>query len=248
MLRATVFILFAFAIIAIISLLGIYTAKFGIVLSEQHAKWSEFGDFFGGTVGTVLSFISLIALLVTLYLQNLELRATRDELHETRKAQEAQARSLLDQVDIARNDAKSGVTFSMLERWSSPDMRHHRTAAWDFLMKNFGISDRPIPLLQIQQDEQTAYFGLMEVCQFISDINKMISLKRVDEQLTYTLFYNSLYPWFDFIPRMQLDARRTESRLPYDERVADWYKQWVFSLQQWFEKLTPHQPVGPIIE
>ena len=119
MLKTVISVLLAMAMLAIAIVIWAYISRFGMTLSLSHQEWSEFGDFFGGTIGTVLAFVSLLALLVTIYLQNLELRATRDELAETRLIHEQQADSLNEQVEIAKNEAKANLTFSMLERWAS---------------------------------------------------------------------------------------------------------------------------------
>ena len=242
MLKTVISVLLAMAMLAIAIVIWAYISRFGMTLSLSHQEWSEFGDFFGGTIGTVLAFVSLLALLVTIYLQNLELRATRDELAETRLIHEQQADSLNEQVEIAKNEAKANLTFSMLERWASATTRELRSEAWDELEASYGFDDTPISLADLGARNPKALTGLLEVCQFISDLNKMIHLRRVDETLVFTMFFNSLYPWFEFIPRIEVSKRAASSRaLSYSSRVEDWYETWVFSLQPWFERLAAEQ-------
>jgi hypothetical protein len=87
--------------LAVLLVLGtalLYGERFGFAFSLDHARWAEFGDYFGGTVGPLLNLLALVAILLTLVQQarqldisSQELEQTRLELRKTAQAAELQA-------------------------------------------------------------------------------------------------------------------------------------------------------------
>lgn len=79
-----------FALISIF----VYSSQFSGAPIPDHERWGQVGDFFGGVLNPSFSFLSLIALLLTLRFQSEELKLTRNELEQSTKALQGQARSL----------------------------------------------------------------------------------------------------------------------------------------------------------
>ena len=71
-----------------------YGANFSGFISNEHEKWGQFGDFFGGVLNPSFSFLTLIALLLTLRYQSEELKLTKEELVKSTSALEGQEKSL----------------------------------------------------------------------------------------------------------------------------------------------------------
>jgi hypothetical protein len=100
-------VIFAGSIFTTAYLVRWYLGKFGLEEIEQHARLSEIGEFFGGTLGTTFGFFGLLAVLATIYLQNTELRYTRDELSRSADAFERQ-------VNLAHRSAFNTMIFQLL--------------------------------------------------------------------------------------------------------------------------------------
>lgn len=64
----------------------VYSQEFGGAISGEHARWAEFGDYFGGVLGSIFAFFGLIALLLTLWVQSRELRVSSVELKRSAEA------------------------------------------------------------------------------------------------------------------------------------------------------------------
>jgi hypothetical protein len=73
------------------AVLAIYRFHFAPPVSNTHADWGTFGDFFGGTLNPIFGFLGLIALLLTLWVQSRELAVSREELRASRIAMEQSA-------------------------------------------------------------------------------------------------------------------------------------------------------------
>lgn len=99
--------IFNAAIISALGIIAFYFFNFRAGLSSDHQRWSEFGDFIGGTVGPLVSFFAFFALLLTILLQNKairisqeELKLTREELAKTSESAESQARHFITDAKI----------------------------------------------------------------------------------------------------------------------------------------------------
>jgi len=189
-----------------------------------------FGDFVGGSLNPFLSFLSLIAILFTIVLQNRELAATRKEMEASRKAQEYQASGLQKQISIAENREKADLTFKMLDRWSSSGMRSSRLDSWRYLSEF--VIDNPasrIDPTHLEQADVEVFRAFTDVCQFISDLKRLIEADKLDEDLTYTLFVSSLSPWFRFVDLVEVSPAKTKSedRTGFNDQntreVQAWY-------------------------
>src|SRR4051812_28622631 len=88
-----------FAVITVILIIAIYSAKFfpifGAQLSEDTAVWGQFGDYIGGTLNPILSFISVVLLIQSLKLQNEANEALKAELKESEKTENFRSFSAL---------------------------------------------------------------------------------------------------------------------------------------------------------
>jgi hypothetical protein len=71
-----------------------YNKTFSNSIINDHERWGQFGDFFGGVLNPSFSFLSLVALLITITLQSQELRLTRKELEKSSAALKGQEKSL----------------------------------------------------------------------------------------------------------------------------------------------------------
>lgn len=70
-------VIISVAIVSLILILGVYIHTFGIRLSSDHARWAEFGSFFGGVVGASFAFFSLLYLAIQVKMQWKENRESR---------------------------------------------------------------------------------------------------------------------------------------------------------------------------
>lgn len=205
-----------------------------------------FGDFLGGSLNPVLSFMSLVAVLFTIVLQNRELTATRAEMAASRRAQEEQVENFRLQLDVARNREKADNTFKMLDRWTSAETRKSRLLAWEYLQENFSTDDfSVIYIRKIAAERQDVFVAISEVCHFLSDLYKLTSEKRLDDHLVFTLFFDSVYPWYAYTSRIRStvdfendDNSNAMKNSRYNKSVDDWYKSRVGGLQRWFEVLS----------
>ena len=123
----------AFAIIALIIVIGKYMLNFPGPLSAEQDVWGQFGDYLGGTLNPILSFLSLLALLFTIILQSLELRLTREEMERARIAQEEsktalvdQANTLRQQLEEAKRKANTETFLSAVDRMQKEEVRKSR--------------------------------------------------------------------------------------------------------------------------
>ena len=189
----------------------------------------------GGVLGPLLGFLSLLALLLTLVLQNRELEETRNELRHSRLAHEGQLAEMRAQVESAELRERRDLTFRMLERWTSVAMRDHRLAAWADLTKKFGMENgepRATVNLEIyRRDSAESFRHFSDVCQFMSDLNKLFDKDLLDCELARLLFSDSVFPWFDYID--QIDFARQDTTDPsYEEGVENWYRTRVQTLRR----------------
>lgn len=206
-----------------------------------------FGDFFGGLLNPGLSFLSLVAILFTIILQNRELAATRQELKASRRAQEEQAQKLHEQLEIARRRERADATFQMLDRWTSPSLRTQRMEAWSYLRETYRRApDDEIDIRALGRNHPDIFRSFSDVVQFISDLKKLVSNDRLDEELAFSLFNESVYPWFRYIKSVifvpgeaitlgeDVSAEPYFDEIEYERDVVSWYHQ-VAEFSNWFE-------------
>jgi hypothetical protein len=143
------------------------------------------------------------------------------------------------QLDVAENKSRADLTFRMLERWTSEPLRKARLVAWDTLRKSFDqqlVAGRTINLGELRRENREAFDGFTDVCQFISDLSKMLDGKMVDEELVFTLFNDSVHPWFMYIGKLDFSREeQTELFATYERGVENWYRLRVMGLQAWFD-------------
>lgn len=88
-------LLFSAAIIFVLGIFAFYINTFSNkVITKDTQSFAFFGDFIGGTLNPILAFLAFLALLYTIKIQSDELSATREELKESRIAQQEQSDSL----------------------------------------------------------------------------------------------------------------------------------------------------------
>jgi len=63
--------------------------------SHDPATWGQFGDFIGGLLNPLIAYLAFYWLITSVRIQKQELKETREELCEARKAQELQAKTQL---------------------------------------------------------------------------------------------------------------------------------------------------------
>ena len=78
--------IFALALILTSALAISYAVYFDGHIIADHERWGTFGDYLGGALNPILSFFALIAILLTIVLQNRDLKLTRDEMKESKRA------------------------------------------------------------------------------------------------------------------------------------------------------------------
>lgn len=213
----------------------VYFIKFTGVLSSNQTDWGTFGDFIGGTLNPIFSFLSLLAILFTIHLQVQELEATRTELKQSRIAQEKQSQNFSRQLDGLDKKDRRDLTFHILDRWTSSIMRSHRLTAWNYLTLHYPAIDQgnvKINIYQFSKDDDQSFESFTEVCQFMSDLNKLINLGLVDVDLCKILFSDSLLPWFIFVDNLAFDRFEDILGKVYNENVENWYKNKVMTLKE----------------
>ena len=168
-------IITGFAIASILIVISFYLSNFNNGMSSDQSVWGTFGDFLGGALNPILSFLSLIALLFTIVLQNKELQAARKELKQSRKAQEKQTKSFEAQLNLLEQKEKRDLTFQMLERWTNSTLRAHRMNAWNYLEDKFEGKSIALNLDEFRNESIDCFESFADVCQFLSDFNKILS-------------------------------------------------------------------------
>ncbi len=122
-------------IVLIISVIGFYIYHFyfklSYSLSTEAGTWGTFGDYIGGLLNPIFAFASFMALLYTIKLQSEELKATREELARSAKAQEHSEKALAEQSQIFHQQQFEATFFSLLEQINKvadkiiSDVNHH---------------------------------------------------------------------------------------------------------------------------
>ncbi|MBA1147116.1 hypothetical protein H0Z60_08575 [Ectothiorhodospiraceae bacterium WFHF3C12] len=232
----------AFALVFVIGILLLYMTIFWAPISRDQELWAQFGDFFGGTVNPVLTFLTLVALMITISIQSKELSHTTDEMRDARIAQQQQLQELQAQREAQNTREKRSLTIDMLDRWTSAQMRAHRTTAWDYLyarLLSYESSHRATVNLDVfRREEKKTFEHFAEVCHFFSDVNKLLDEDLIDHQLFQTLFRDSVYPWFRLFEDINVGdvpSAGQPAQREYEERVKRWYETKVFSLKKHFK-------------
>ena len=70
------------AVLLLAVVITLYATTFPSALTEDHQRWAEFGDFFGGTLNPFFGLLSLLAILFTLIIQARELSCSTRALEE----------------------------------------------------------------------------------------------------------------------------------------------------------------------
>lgn len=83
---------------------------------NSHEAWGTTGDFFGGTLNPLLQFVVIAMLFLSIHIQKNELRETRQELIESRKANELAACSLQTQAEFQRTQLELNTIEILLEK------------------------------------------------------------------------------------------------------------------------------------
>lgn len=203
------------------------------------SSYGTFGDFFGGMLNPILTFLTFMGLLMTIVIQQKELRLTRKELKDSSLALADQARSLQYQIENAEKKEQRELTIKMLDRWTCREMREHRLLAWEYLHDSFKSMkcEFYIDLVKLRKDEPKITDHFSEVCQFFSDLNKLLKEGVLDVELVQVLFKNSVKPWFVFFKDFRYEPYTENAELTrYDQNVLSWYQDYVFTLEKWFEK------------
>lgn len=223
----------AFATVSFFVTIVFYVSNFNNGLSTDQSVWGTFGDFLGGTLNPILSFLSLLALLFTIVLQNKELQETRKELRQSREAQEEQTESFKAQLKLLEQKEKRDLTFQILERWTNSTMRINRMKAWDYLEREHRGNNKDLNLDDFRKKSAECFESFAEVCQFISDFNKIFTENLLDGELAIILFNDSLYPWFNYTDKIVFDNPNAKGE---KLNVQNWYKTKVMTAKQHFEK------------
>lgn len=116
MIRKTVFLVCGTLVFSIVSLtfivlLLIFT---NANIDAEKTLFGVFGDTFGGILNPILTFITFIAVLAGLYLQQEELKATRDELSRSATAQEKNLEKIDTQISAQELIKFENTFFSFL--------------------------------------------------------------------------------------------------------------------------------------
>lgn len=222
---------------------AIYAASIILVFNissifSKGSSYGTFGDFFGGMLNPILTFLTFMGLLMTIILQQKELRLTRSELKESSLALADQAKSLKHQIEISEKKERRDLTIKMLDRWSGREMREHRLLAWEHLIRKLNSmkDDYHLDLVELRENEPIVMSHFSEVCQFFSDLNKLLTEEVLDLELAQVLFKNSVKPWFIFFKDLRYTPPREHTELKeYDQNVLAWYLDYVVTLEKWFK-------------
>jgi uncharacterized membrane protein len=89
-------------VVAGLAVLAFYRVHFAPPVSNSHAEWGTFGDFFGGTLNPIFGFLGLIALLLTLWVQSRELALSRKAMEQSAASQAAAQAALERQAELQK--------------------------------------------------------------------------------------------------------------------------------------------------
>lgn len=97
------------AFFALTVVLTLYVSHFQNPISDSHAVWGQFGDFFGGTLNPIFGLLSLVAILATLFVQTEELAHSSSALKEQSSHLELQAfeNTFFSMLQLYRNGISS---------------------------------------------------------------------------------------------------------------------------------------------
>lgn len=92
--------IFIFILISVLSAIYFYNSTFNwLSPSPNRGEWGAMGDYFGGLINPLLSFFTIVLLLLSIKIQVRELKATTQELKETKEVHQesvmAQDRNLM---------------------------------------------------------------------------------------------------------------------------------------------------------
>lgn len=124
-----------FAILLLFITLCFYFYNFNNGLSGDSSTWGTFGDFVGGTLNPIFALFSLFAIIYTIKIQTEELELSREELKESRIAQQGQSKSLELQNKATKVQMFENTFFKLLEL-------HNKK--YDLLNKNIDIYNNQI--------------------------------------------------------------------------------------------------------
>ncbi len=106
----------ALGLVSIIAGIELYSFfNFFPGFDSSHEAWGTTGDFFGGTLNPLLQFVVIAMLFWTIRIQQSELKATREELKQSRKANELSAASLQTQAEFQRTQLELSTIEKLLE-------------------------------------------------------------------------------------------------------------------------------------
>lgn len=193
-----------------------YGINFFDIWSNKQEDWGTLGDYIGGTVGTVIAFAVFIATLEIIHLQRKafntqkeELKATENELKNSRIAQELQA-------ELFKQQQFETTFFNMLNLLHKYQKLGVKNTDDGQLFEGYPLI--LVPILDHMKD--------------YSDVSKYLNILKANLNCNNFLFiiqiyvssfisnkYQEYYPYpqlkkmiedyslFDFIPKMELEAQ-----------------------------------------
>ena len=178
-------LLFVFAIFALVVILGFYffnfycSWKWSNVFSKDPANWGQFADFVGGLMNPLLSIIVLWTLIKTL-------RYSAQTLNDARK----------DRIEASERIKKQN-TFDFSLTFNSKDMMQSRLLA-SKILKDPKLESFDLNKLKKKKD----YVHLGNVLTFFKQLNVLEKSKLIDRNLSAKLFgsyYVHFKPYFEKI-------------------------------------------------
>lgn len=211
------------AVFVIVLIFLVYLLNFGKYgLSNSQEVWAQFGDYFGGILNAILAFIAFIALLTTIKLQNKalqiskdELSATREELKESRIAQQEQSDSLKLQNKSTNQQIFENTFFQLLEQHNQyldlmiSDNKiyytHNEPNELGFMRPVKEIEEIKLEFKKINQDKRSIknyFMTLYQLLKFVHEKTKFYDLDGkfytnivralVDDEVLRTLALNCI--------------------------------------------------------
>ena len=222
------FIVLVLSILPLVPI-GFYVAYFyKNPISKSSENWGQFGDYMGGVINPIFGFISVILLIYTilqqqkaLSLQEEELKATREELARSAKAQEASEKALNEQAEIFKQQQFEATFFSLFNQLIqiNNNLLKKENNIYDFLFeshKNHKYHHSHFFILidqEIKEIERSFNrLGKMDKTDagklFLSSIQKDIDTKHIEFHQFSLLLYQAL-------KLISLNNRELESRKKY---------------------------------
>lgn len=134
-----------FIFILWISSYFLLTAAFAGVAKGDIETIGAFGDSFGA-LNALFSGLAFLGVILALILQKQELQAQREEIRNSREAQQQSAQALVDTLAFQKDLIKKRLSLDLFDEWHAPEMHMSRIKVGEWIQRHHQ-SEVPLPTL-----------------------------------------------------------------------------------------------------